>query len=64
MADKKYFYTSAFFAVSIYIFFVLLLFLHLKGNDVKKIDAMSKTTVLQLDVILNTPKRKKRKNRY
>jgi len=61
MADKKYFYTSAFFAVSIYIFFVLLLFLYLKNADVKKIDAISKTTVLQLDVILDTPTQVKEK---
>jgi periplasmic protein TonB len=53
MVDRKYFYTSAFISVSLYVCIVLLLILYLKGHiNVKKIDAMNKNTVLQLDVIL------------
>jgi len=55
MVDKKNFYISAVLALFIYIFLVLLLLLYLKESNVKKIDAMSKNTVLQLDIILDTP---------
>lgn len=55
MVDRKYFYTSAFISVSLYVCMVLLLILYLKEHNVKKIDAISKNTVLQLDVILEEP---------
>lgn len=55
MVDRKYFYTSAFISVSLYVCIVLALILYLKEHNVKKIDAMSKNTVLQLDVILEEP---------
>lgn len=59
MVDKKNFYISAILALFIYIFLVLLLLLYLKDGNVKKIDAMAKQTVLQLDVILDTSKKSK-----
>lgn len=60
MVDKKNFYISAVLALFIYIFLVLLLLLYLKESNVKKIDAMSKNTVLQLDIILDTPPSEKK----
>jgi len=59
MVDKKNFYISAILALFIYIFLVLLLLLYLKESSVKEIDAMGKQTVLQLDLILDTPKNSK-----
>ncbi len=59
MVDSKNFYTSAFIAVSLYVCIVLLLIVYLKEHNVKKIDAISKNTVLQLDVILEEPEPEK-----
>jgi len=56
MVDKKNFYISAVLALFIYIFLVLLLLLYLKENTIKKVDAITKQTVLQLDIILDTQK--------
>ncbi len=53
MVDKKNFYIAAFLALFIYVFLILLLLLYIKENNIKKIDAISKTTVLQLDIVLN-----------
>lgn len=61
MADKRYFYTSAFLAIGIYVFLVLLLLVYLTNNNIKKIDAAKKHTILQLDVIMDTPKEIKQK---
>jgi len=61
MGDRKYFYTSAFLAVLIYIFLVLLLLVYLDNSNVKKIDAATKNTVLQLDIILDLPNEKREK---
>jgi hypothetical protein len=58
MVDKKYFFTSAFISLSLYICLVLLLVLYLKEHTVKKIDANTKNTVLQLDVVLQEPEEK------
>ena len=55
MVDKKNLYISAVLALFIYVFLVLLILLYLKESNVKKIDALSKNTVLQLDIVFDTP---------
>ena len=55
MVDKKNLYISAVLAIFIYVFLVLLLLLYLKESNIKKIDALSKNTVLQLDIVFDTP---------
>jgi hypothetical protein len=55
MVDKKNLYISAVLALFIYVFLVLLLLLYLKESNIKKIDAQSKMTVLQLDIVFDTP---------
>lgn len=52
MANRKYFYTSAFIAVFLYFSLVFSFFYYTTTSNVKKIDAISKQTVLQLDIIL------------
>jgi len=55
MAENRYFFISGLISVSLYILLALVLIIYLKNhNDVKKIDAAKKITVLQLDVILDT----------
>lgn len=58
MADNRYFFISGFIAFSLYILLALLLIVYLKEHKVKKIDALTKHTVLQLDVILEQPTEK------
>jgi len=55
MVDKKNLYISAVLALFVYVFLVLLLLLYLKESNIKKIDAVSKNTVLQLDIVFDTP---------
>ncbi len=61
MDDKKYLYITAVISLFLYVSLILLLLVYLKNNNIKKIDGFTKTTVLQLDIILNTPKIKKEK---
>ena len=57
MDDKKYLYITAVISVCLYISLILVVLVYLKyNNNIKKIDALKKTTVLQLDIILDTPK--------
>lgn len=60
MVDKKNLYISAVLALFIYVFLVLLILLYLKESNVKKIDALSKNTVLQLDIVFDTPNDEKK----
>ena len=60
MVDKKNLYISAVLALFIYVFLVLLLLLYLKESNVKKIDALTKNTVLQLDIVFDTPTNEKK----
>lgn len=62
MTNRNIFYFSGFISISIYILVFLLLMLYLKSHDVKKIDAFSKTTVLELDIILEDNAQTNRKN--
>ena len=57
MDNNKAFYTSATIAISLYIFIVIIFLLYLTVHDVKKIDAYSKETILELDIIV-APKKK------
>ena len=56
MDNKKYFFLSATLAVSIYIFIIVAFFYYLSGVNVKKVAAISKNTVLQLDIVLEDKK--------
>lgn len=61
MTDRNIFYVSGFISVSVYILVFLLLMLYLKAHDVKKIDAFSKTTILELDIVLDSNSNTNRK---
>ena len=52
MDNKTNFIISAFVALSLYVFLIILFLYYTKNDVVKKIDAVNKITVLQLDVIL------------
>jgi len=54
MDNKQELIYSALAAIAIYIICILSFLVYLKGSDVKKINATVKSTVLQLDVILET----------
>ncbi len=56
MDNKNNLIVSASIAFGLYFFFLFLLFNYSTNHNVKKIDAFKKTTVLQLDIILETPK--------
>ncbi len=56
MDNKKAFYISCVLAIGLYVLLIFLFLFYLKQNDVKKFDAISKSTVLQLDIILDNPK--------
>ena len=53
----SFFYTSGLISLSFYLLFFLFFILYIKSSDIKKIDAFSKETVLELDII--TPEKKK-----
>lgn len=60
MSDKNFFYISGVISFSFYCLFFLLFILYVKGHDVKKIDAFSKATVLELNFVVdNKPKEEK-----
>lgn len=56
--DKSNFILSGILAFGLYILFVLLCTLYLKSQDIKKFDAVSKVTVLELDIILEPSDKK------
>jgi len=56
MANKQEFIYSALASISIYIILILSFLLYIKTSEVKKVNAAIKTTVLQLDVVLETKK--------
>ncbi len=53
MSDKKFFYVSGILSFSFYCLFFLLFILYVKSHNIKKIDAFSKTTVLELNIIMD-----------
>ncbi|WP_419769330.1 MAG: energy transducer TonB [Candidatus Marinarcus sp.] len=53
MTDKNYFYFSGFIACGFYVLVCLLFFLYLQAHNVKKFDAFSKVTVLELEILSN-----------
>ena len=59
--DKSNFYLSGILAFGIYLLIILLCALYLKTQDVKKFDAISKVTVLELEMIILPVKDKKSK---
>ena len=61
MANKQELIYSAFASISIYIILILSFLVYVKTSEVKKINAPVKTTVLQLDVILDSNTQKKEK---
>jgi hypothetical protein len=56
MDNNKYKAISALVAFSLYFLFLFFLFYIIENNHIKKIDAFKKPTVLQLDIIIDTPK--------
>lgn len=56
MDDRKYFVLSAFISLGIYFLFIFVFLFNALNDNVKKIDAISKNTVLQLDIVLDQPK--------
>lgn len=50
--DKSNFYLSGILAFGLYLLFFLSFALYVKSHDVKKFDAISKVTVLELDIII------------
>ena len=61
MDNSKNFYISAVISFSIYFFLVFVFFYYSKHNNIKKIDAFTKSTVLQLDIVIETKKEKPKK---
>lgn len=61
MSDKKFFYVSGILSFSFYGLFFLLFILYVQSHNVKKIDAFSKTTVLELDIIVDTKPKQEEK---
>lgn len=60
MSDKNFFYISGMISLSFYCLFFLLFILYIKGHDIKKIDAFSKATVLELNFVVDDkPKEEK-----
>ncbi|NQY94620.1 MAG: hypothetical protein HRT43_10665, partial [Campylobacteraceae bacterium] len=59
--DKSNFYLSGILAFGVYLLIILLCALYLKTQDVKKFDAISKVTVLELEMIILPVKDKKSK---
>lgn len=59
--DKSNFILSGVLAVGLYILFLLLCALYLKSQDIKKFDAISKVTVLELDIVIEPAKDKEKK---
>ena len=55
MANKQELFYSAIASLAIYIICILSFLVYLKSNEVKKINPTFKNTVLQLDIILDTP---------
>ena len=60
MGNKQEFYYSAFAAFSIYAICILSFLVYLKTNEVEKVNAVVKTTILQLDIVLDTPTEEKK----
>ncbi|MFA7084473.1 MAG: TonB C-terminal domain-containing protein [Arcobacteraceae bacterium] len=54
MSNKNFFYVSGILSFSFYALFFLLFILYVKSHNVKKVDAFSKATVLELDIIVDT----------
>ena len=58
MDNNKNFILSAVIAFFLYFLFIFIIFFYSKSSNIKKFDAISKPTVLQLDIILDEPKEK------
>ncbi len=61
MDNNKNFILSAVIAFFLYFLFIFIIFFYSKSSNIKKFDAISKPTVLQLDIILDEPKEKDEK---
>ena len=54
--DTSNFYLSGVLAFGLYLLFILLFALYVKSQDIKKFDAISKVTVLELDIVIEPKK--------
>lgn len=61
MDNNKSLILSALISISLYFIFIFIIFFYSKSTYVKKIDAISKPTVLQLDIIMDKPKEEEKK---
>jgi periplasmic protein TonB len=61
MDNNKNFIFSAIIAFSLYFSLLFFFFYYAKSNNLKKINSIAKATVLQLDIVLETPKDIKKK---
>jgi len=59
---EKSYLLSGFLSISFYLTCIFLLLLYLNKSETKKIDAMSKNTVLQLEIIVDKTEKKIRKS--
>ncbi len=62
MDDNRNFYTSGFIAVGSYLLLVIIFLVFGLTKDIKQFDAISKDTILELDIILNTTNDTKKNN--
>ena len=51
MQNKTYYYISGFISILLYIGIFILFLFYMNSNEHKKFDSLSKTTVLQLDIV-------------
>ncbi len=62
MDNNKNIFISAYIALGSYFFIFLLFFLYLKVSDIKKFDAFSKDTVLELEILMKVPELNKKED--
>lgn len=63
VVKKEYFYLSGAIAVGFYLFCFILFAIYLNAPDVKKFDAFSKNTVLELDIMILDTKEVSQRNK-
>ena len=56
MFSNRYFFISGFFSFFIYFSFIFFILLYINKSHIKKFNSISKNTVIELDVIVNTKK--------
>ncbi|MEA2049657.1 MAG: TonB C-terminal domain-containing protein [Campylobacterota bacterium] len=57
MDNKRVFFISCLLSISIYATIIFTFLFYLQNSDVKKFDSIAKNTILQLDIIVDSPKK-------